>query len=90
MAILGMLFGLGAGALAFIMYMGLTNIDFKSLGLLCLLAAVVSFILIIICVILFAVKLKDSSWNFGYSFGLSITGAIVLLLGGGAAYGATH
>ncbi|KAK3801321.1 hypothetical protein RRG08_054825 [Elysia crispata] len=94
MAILGMLVGLGAAALACIMFvMGLMNKDsFKSLGVLSFLAAVVSFIMILICVIVYAVEIKEdeSGWYFGYSFGLSIAGAILVVLGGCIAFGASR
>ncbi|KAK3775433.1 hypothetical protein RRG08_015281 [Elysia crispata] len=94
MAILGMLLGLMAVALATFMFVkSLKNNDSpKSLGLLTLLAAILSLIFILICVILYAVEIKDlhTGPDFGYSFALSIVGAILILLGGTLSLGGSR
>ncbi|GFN99695.1 lens fiber membrane intrinsic protein-like [Plakobranchus ocellatus] len=86
MAILGMLAGLGALVIAGLIFvMGLMDKSAnKAFGILAVLAAIGSFVLILICVIVYAVKAEDDydNFDFGYSFGLSIAGAILILLGG--------
>ncbi|GFR78160.1 lens fiber membrane intrinsic protein-like [Elysia marginata] len=94
MAILGMLAGLVAALMAGVVFvMGLMKKDStQAIGIIALLSAISSFIMILICVIVFAVKMKegDSGWDFGYSFGLSIAGALLIAIGGGIAFGGSR
>lgn len=90
MAILGMLVGCLAAflaALIFVRYLMKKDVP-KNVGLITLATAIFSFIFILICVIVYAVKMKegDSSWDFGYSFGLAIAGAILIVVGGSLAF----
>ncbi|KAK3744953.1 hypothetical protein RRG08_048349 [Elysia crispata] len=88
LALLGMIFGgmalLLAGVLVVMNLMG--KEPSRGLGVSTLLLSVVSFVTVIICVIIFGAKYRDffseADFHFGYSFGLSIAGAALILLGG--------
>ncbi|RUS70141.1 hypothetical protein EGW08_022094 [Elysia chlorotica] len=99
MAILGMLVGLGVLALTgYILALRLMNKEIpRLLGILSLLGAVMSCVMILICVIVFAEEAKDMMKNrgiddhdFGYSFALSIAGALIILIGGCIAFAASR
>lgn len=88
LAVLGILFGLAAFTIAAVMVVmeALNKPSPRAVGAAVLATSIVSFSLIIICVILFAVKIGDDASvpaeDFGYSFRLSISGACLILIGG--------
>ncbi|KAK3752631.1 hypothetical protein RRG08_008774 [Elysia crispata] len=91
MAILGMIAGIGAAAMeivSIVMFV-MCKKSFKPHGPISLSTAILSSIMIIICVILYALNSEfddtEEKESFGYSFALSIVGAIFILLGGGTA-----
>ncbi|GFR93226.1 lens fiber membrane intrinsic protein-like [Elysia marginata] len=91
MAIIGMLSGMISALMVGVVFvMGLMNKDSgktkKATSILSFLAAVFSVIMILICVIIFAVKTnQEGGYDFGYSFFLSTAGAVVIVIGGNLA-----
>ncbi|GFO13414.1 hypothetical protein PoB_003991900 [Plakobranchus ocellatus] len=78
----GALVGIAALAMAVLIFAkGLTNkSDTKSLRIISLMAAIASFVLIVICVIIYAEKGHGDHYTLDLS--LTIAGALLILLGG--------
>lgn len=90
LAILGMLAGIVAALLAGCIYKPSlqSSLNHNSLATSTLGAAILSAILILLCVIVFERKNSDTiiSWGYGYSFFLSVLGLVLIAVGGGFAY----
>ncbi|GFO30137.1 histone-lysine N-methyltransferase SETMAR [Plakobranchus ocellatus] len=87
MSILGMLSGLASlvPAIIALVMAAMKKVSLPILGKISIATAIASFCMILICVIIFAAERKEELHNvcdYGYSFGLSITGALLILPGG--------
>ncbi|GFO48769.1 epithelial membrane protein 2 [Plakobranchus ocellatus] len=87
MSILGMLSGLASlvPAIIALVMAAMKKLSLPILGKISIATAFASFCMILICVIIFAAeknKKIGTDCDYGYSFGLSITGALLILPGG--------